>query len=74
MTRTELTNRQREVLLRAVEEGYYAWPRRVTLTQLAARIGVAKSTLSELLMIIESVVMNARARTLDPDVTSHPSG
>lgn len=49
-----LTARQREILGWAVREGYYAFPRRITLTDLAKKIGIAKSTLSESLMIIES--------------------
>lgn len=44
-----LTDRQREVLARAYERGYYASPRGTTLTALADDLGVSKSTASELL-------------------------
>jgi predicted DNA binding protein len=55
----KLTPRQQEVLEAATRHGYYDYPRRVTLTQLAARLGVAKSTLSQSLAMIESEVMRA---------------
>ena len=64
MHRRELTARQKQILRAAVELGYYSWPRRVTLTNLAGHLGIAKSTLSEALMIVESVVMRAEAETL----------
>jgi len=44
-----LTDRQRELMQAAIAQGYYEVPRRVTLTELARRLGVAKSTLSETL-------------------------
>lgn len=53
-----LTPRQRYVLIRAVEEGYYDYPRRITLSQLAEKIGISKSSLSEILMKIESKVLS----------------
>ncbi len=49
-----LTDHQRRVLERAVELGYYETPRRVTLSELAVDLGVAKSTLSETLHRAES--------------------
>lgn len=52
-----LTDRQRAVLERAVELGYYETPRRVTLSDLAADLGVAKSTLSETLHRAESTLV-----------------
>lgn len=55
-----LTRRQRDVLRRAVREGYYDYPRRISLTALARKIGVAKSTLSESLVMIERTVMHAQ--------------
>lgn len=61
-----LTPRQREILLRAVHGGYYEYPRRITLTDLAREIGIAKSTLSESLIMIERTVMQSFARTLEP--------
>lgn len=44
-----LTERQRELMLAAIAQGYYEVPRRVTLTKLAERLHVSKSTLSETL-------------------------
>lgn len=49
-----LTSRQRVILAAALKSGYYAYPRRITLTRLARRLGVAKSTLSEALVKLES--------------------
>lgn len=47
--RQAMTRHQRDLLEMAVAQGYYDVPRRVTLTELARRLGVAKSTLSEAL-------------------------
>lgn len=44
-----LTDRQREVLLAALERGYYRTPRDATLSEVAADLGIAKATCSELL-------------------------
>ncbi|MFA5862154.1 MAG: helix-turn-helix domain-containing protein [Candidatus Thermoplasmatota archaeon] len=44
-----LTPRQRQLMEHAIQQGYYEVPRRVTLTTLAQRLHVAKSTLSEAL-------------------------
>lgn len=52
-----LTVRQREVLGRAVAEGYFEVPRRVTLTELAARMGIASSTLSVTLAVVERKIV-----------------
>lgn len=57
----KLTPRQQEVLHRAIEAGYYDYPRRITLTHLAEEIGVAKSTLSQTLMLVESEVVKRAA-------------
>lgn len=48
-----MTDHQRHVLTRAIDTGYYEYPRRTSLTQLAGQLGVAKSTLSQTLMVIE---------------------
>ena len=48
-----LTHRQREVFDLAVRHGYYEKPRRITLTNLATEIGVSKSTLCEMIHLIE---------------------
>jgi predicted DNA binding protein len=56
-----LTVRQREVLHRAVSEGYFEVPRRITLSALAARMGVASSTLSVTLAVIEKKIVEPLA-------------
>lgn len=43
-----LTPRQAEILKVALTLGYFEFPRKITLTELARRVGVAKSTLSEI--------------------------
>ena len=61
-----LTDRQRQVLEAAVAEGYYDYPRRTTLTKLAEKLGVAKSTLSETLMLVERDVIGNLVRGEKP--------
>ena len=48
-----LTVRQREVFDLAVRHVYYDTPRRITLTNLASKVGVSKSTLCEMIQLIE---------------------
>lgn len=48
-----LTMRQREVFDLAVKHGYYDTPRKITLTDLAGKIDVSKSTLCEMIQLIE---------------------
>ncbi|WP_137284438.1 helix-turn-helix domain-containing protein [Halorussus salinisoli] len=52
-----LTDRQRELLNTAVEEGYYDTPRRCSLTELAGEADVAKSTASETLHRVEEKIV-----------------
>lgn len=52
-----LTPKQRELLVAAVERGYYETPRRCTLTELADDVDLAKSTCSETLQRAEEVVV-----------------
>jgi predicted DNA binding protein len=52
-----LTDRQRELLAEAVEAGYYDTPRECSLTELADRVGVAKSTASETLHRVEEKII-----------------
>jgi hypothetical protein len=52
-----LTTRQRDLLTKAVEHGYYDTPRECTLTELAEHLDLAKSTLSERLHRIEGTVL-----------------
>ncbi len=66
-----LTPRQGEVLRGAVAEGYFDVPRRISLTELAARMGVASSTLSVTLAVIEKKIVEPLAAQDDRDVT-HP--
>ena len=53
-----LTPRQRQVFDIAIREGFYDTPRRITLTELADLLGVAKSTLSVQLQRIESTIIH----------------
>lgn len=53
----QLTDRQREVLEVAVEEGYYAMPRRATHDDVADEVGCAPSTASEHLRKLETKIM-----------------
>lgn len=52
-----LTPRQRELMDIAIDQGYYEVPRRVTLTKLAERVHISKSTLSEALARAEKHVL-----------------
>jgi predicted DNA binding protein len=53
-----LSERQRDLLLAAVERGYYETPRACSLTELADSIGIAKSTCSEILRRAERRVVH----------------
>jgi hypothetical protein len=59
---TLLTDRQRRLVEAAVREGYYGTPRECTLTQLADREGIAKSTASECLHRAESKIVRRFVR------------
>ncbi|UWG49510.1 Transcriptional regulator, contains HTH domain [Halalkaliarchaeum sp. AArc-CO] len=52
-----LTETQRDLLLTAVEQGYYETPRQCSLTELAEEVGLAKSTCSETLQRAEGAVI-----------------
>ncbi len=52
-----LSERQLEVVVAAVDEGYYDTPRRCSLTDLAEHLGVAKSTCSETLHRAEEAII-----------------
>lgn len=54
-----LTTTQRDLLVTAVEHGYYETPRRCTLTELASTVEIAKSTCSETLQRIEEAVVDS---------------
>ena len=50
----QLTPRQEAVFQKAIQRGYYDFPRRITLTELAKVIGVDKGSLSIMLVRIEA--------------------
>ncbi|TYL37061.1 helix-turn-helix domain-containing protein [Natronococcus pandeyae] len=52
-----LSERQLEVAVTAVDEGYYDTPRRCSLTELADHLGIAKSTCSETLHRAEEAIV-----------------
>ncbi len=54
-----LTERQEEVMSLAYKLGYFEFPKRINLTELAQKLGVAKSTLSEVLRTGEAKVLHA---------------
>ncbi len=62
-----LTARQKEIFERAMALGYFEVPRGVSLTELAERLGISKSTLSEALAIIERKMLSERV----PPAASH---
>lgn len=62
-----LTNTQRSLVLAAIEAGYYDTPRRCTLTELAEREGIAKSTCSETLQRAEERLMKRFIEELPHD-------
>lgn len=60
-----LTERQREILRRAVLDGYFEVPRRISLTELARRVGVATSTLSVTIAVIEKKLVESHAELVE---------
>ena len=56
-----LSDRQKEILSAAVSNGYFEFPRRISLTGLSSLLGVRPSTLSEILRGAERKVMEAAA-------------
>lgn len=53
-----LTDRQHEVLEAAFEAGYYDWPRTVSGSELADRLGISQPTLSEHLTTAERKLLS----------------
>ncbi|MFC4246325.1 helix-turn-helix domain-containing protein [Natribaculum luteum] len=53
-----LTDRQRELLLAAVDGGYYATPRETTLTGVADDLGISKATCSDVLHRAEGSIIS----------------
>ncbi|MFC7068528.1 helix-turn-helix domain-containing protein [Halobaculum lipolyticum] len=71
-----LTDAQRRILTAAIETGYYDTPRESTLTALAERQGIAKSTASERLHRAEGKVIKRFAEDalgVDPERPTSPS-
>jgi predicted DNA binding protein len=54
-----LTSHQRSVVEIALEGGYFDYPRRITLRQLAKKVGVSASTVSEVLRRAEKKILSA---------------
>lgn len=57
-----LTASQQRLLAEAMNSGYFAVPRGITLTELAARLGRSKSALSESLAVIEKKLLESAVR------------
>jgi len=57
-----LTQRQEEILASALELGYFDYPKRIRLGELAARFHVSKSTVSEVLRRAQTKVVAAYFR------------
>ena len=55
----KLTGRQEEIVRKALEMGYFEYPRRIRQKELASACGVASSTLAELLRRAERNIMAA---------------
>ena len=55
----KLTTRQLGILRSAMEMGFYDFPRRTSLTELAGRIGIKPSTLSEILRAAEKNILGS---------------
>jgi len=54
-----LTDRQERVLSLAYKLGYFEFPKKINLTDLASKLGVSKSTLSEILRTGEEKVLHS---------------
>jgi len=52
-----LTGRQKEIIATAVSQGYFQFPRKISLTNLSQLVGVKPSTLSEILRSAERRIM-----------------
>ncbi len=64
-----VTDRQRRIILQAIEEGYYDTPRTCSLTELADTVDIAKSTASETLHRAEEKIVKHFAEQLASDPT-----
>jgi predicted DNA binding protein len=57
-----LTSRQRSIVEVALEEGYFDYPRRISLRTLAKKVGVSASTVSEVLRRAEKKILSTYSR------------
>jgi len=62
-----LTERQEQVLGTALVQGYFEFPRRISLTGLSELVGVRPSTLSEILRGAERRVLESTVRVRTPE-------
>jgi HTH DNA binding domain len=70
-----LTSRQREVMLAAIQAGYFEFPRKIGLTKLAGRLSIKPSTLSEILRRGEDKITKCYAENPSSMATAqYPSG
>ncbi|MFB6165724.1 MAG: helix-turn-helix domain-containing protein [Haloarculaceae archaeon] len=67
-----LTDRQRDLVVAAVRQGYYDTPRQSSLTDLADHLGMAKSTVSETLHRAEETIVKEFVAELDDDILADP--
>lgn len=67
-----LTESQLRLLVAAVENGYYDTPRDCSLTELADRVGLAKSTASETLHRAEESIVKQFVEDVDETVLVEP--
>lgn len=63
-----LTDRQRDLIISAVDQGYYDTPRECSLTDLAADLDMAKSTVSETLHRAEETIIKEFVAELDDEL------
>lgn len=62
-----LTSRQKEVLLKATRLGYFEFPRKKGLTEIAETMGISAATLSEILRSAEAKIMDYYIRMAPKD-------
>lgn len=67
-----LSDRQHELVVAAVEQGYYDTPRRCSLTELAGHLDIAKSTCSETLHRAEEAIVKRFVADLATTETESP--
>ena len=64
---TEITDKQREAVELAVELGYYDRPRDADLQELATRLGISKSAVSQRLNAVESTLVRSLVSSCGPN-------